>query len=138
MGDYPFHSILAVACCADFSRGWSLRAPESPEIRAQLALPTPRLGARQALWRMGWDSTHGRLSPTAVFKTAALNHSATHPVRAVHVERHAFPQARVASHIGRAGAGQGRRLCGWRRLAEKPGEAPAALSLLVASGINSA
>ena len=31
----------------------------------------------------GWGGirTHGGLSPTAVFKTAALNHSATHPAR---------------------------------------------------------
>ncbi len=29
----------------------------------------------------GGIRTHGRLSPTAVFKTAALNHSATHPER---------------------------------------------------------
>jgi hypothetical protein len=30
----------------------------------------------------GWGGirTHGELAPTAVFKTAALNHSATHPV----------------------------------------------------------
>ena len=29
----------------------------------------------------GWGEirTHGELAPTAVFKTAALNHSATHP-----------------------------------------------------------
>jgi hypothetical protein len=29
----------------------------------------------------GWGGirTHGELAPTAVFKTAALNHSATHP-----------------------------------------------------------
>ena len=32
----------------------------------------------------GWGGirTHGGLAPTAVFKTAALNHSATHPVGA--------------------------------------------------------
>ena len=32
----------------------------------------------------GWGEirTHGELAPTAVFKTAALNHSATHPIPA--------------------------------------------------------
>lgn len=31
----------------------------------------------------GWGQirTHGGLSPSAVFKTAALNHSATHPFK---------------------------------------------------------
>ena len=33
-----------------------------------------------ALWRKGWDSNpRGTLRPLAVFKTAALNHSATLP-----------------------------------------------------------
>ena len=41
----------------------------------------------------GWGGirTHGRLSPTAVFKTAALNHSATHPCRP---DARAFAQER--------------------------------------------
>lgn len=35
-----------------------------------------------ALTGSGWGGirTPGRLSPTAVFKTAALDHSATHPI----------------------------------------------------------
>ncbi len=43
----------------------------------------------------GWGGirTHGRLAPTAVFKTAALNHSATHPTpaRLRHLSQHAKP-----------------------------------------------
>src|SRR6476619_5071774 len=41
-------------------------------------------GNRQktSLWRKGWDSNpRGSVNPLAVFKTAALNHSATLPIR---------------------------------------------------------
>src|SRR5687768_17470838 len=31
------------------------------------------------MWRREWIRTHGELAPTAVFKTAALNHSAISP-----------------------------------------------------------
>ena len=46
---------------------------------------TPRVpdksGTAAAAAAGGWGGirTHGGLAPTAVFKTAALNHSATHP-----------------------------------------------------------
>src|SRR4051794_38464154 len=50
----------------------------------------------------GWGGirTHGRVSPTPVFKTGALNHSATHPYAAV-TDSKAQPQVRKpAKKIG--------------------------------------
>src|SRR5687768_16214189 len=50
----------------------------------------------------GWGGirTHGELAPTAVFKTAALNHSATHPqgiVAARRLSRHSASRASRAT-----------------------------------------
>ena len=39
----------------------------------------------------GGIRTHGELAPTAVFKTAALNHSATHPHRPAVIRASALP-----------------------------------------------
>src|SRR3546814_4750618 len=48
---------------------------------ACLVMPNQRLKAKGECGGWGGIRTHGEREPTAVFKTAALNHSATHPAR---------------------------------------------------------
>ncbi len=51
-----------------------------PQVCAIALLPGPeRTQSTQKTGGQGGIRTHGRLPPTAVFKTAALNHSATCP-----------------------------------------------------------
>lgn len=52
-------------------------------VGAALSMPSKYFGYVRIIGIGGWGGirTHGELAPTAVFKTAALNHSATHPVR---------------------------------------------------------
>ena len=50
--------------------------------RAFLFCPRLQIRPRSACWRKGWDSNpRGSVNPLAVFKTAALSHSATLPNR---------------------------------------------------------
>jgi hypothetical protein len=63
--------------------GW-LAASGGSETLAILSRPHPRplsRNGRGQIIESGWEGirTPGGLSPTAVFKTAALDHSATHP-----------------------------------------------------------
>src|SRR6266849_4147969 len=71
------------ALCRKDSRGRAGLGvlPDDLYIRIE---PRPRIGrpAKHELetWRKGWDSNpRGSVNPLAVFKTAALNHSATLP-----------------------------------------------------------
>src|SRR5688572_19118704 len=55
-----------------------------------------RRGASRRRLRNGWGGirTPGGLAPSAVFKTAALDHSATHPVVDAHCRAQAPPHLR--------------------------------------------
>ena len=72
--------INAAAVPTDLQR---LRPSGSPDPQQQLRRRVRCRAVRHglALENGGWGGirTHGGLAPTAVFKTAALNHSATHP-----------------------------------------------------------
>ena len=57
-------------------------------------LSTHKKGLKNGLFREGGGEsgirTHGRLTPTAVFKTAALNRSAISPLNCSHCARAGF------------------------------------------------
>ncbi len=72
----------------------STTAPSPPwSITGLQAAAARGLSAHRWMgWRRGWIRTHGELAPTAVFKTAALNHSATSPLKSRLVRVRSFVQ----------------------------------------------
>jgi hypothetical protein len=56
------------------------RLAEAVSSRGLLPKNLENINDFMAIWRKGWDSNpRGSVNPLAVFKTAALNHSATLP-----------------------------------------------------------
>ena len=71
--------------CSASESGDDRGQAERPNVLSfqDLATTGPQAAGRGKTKKSGWGGirTPGGLSPTAVFKTAALDHSATHPVR---------------------------------------------------------
>ena len=71
----PVPSWVAACLSAAFFTTRTASTRTSPTPPGAITATAARAGLAD-----GWDRTHGELAPTAVFKTAALNHSATHPL----------------------------------------------------------
>ena len=121
-----FGTFRAEACVSMLSGAICSRrndAELSAAIVAYLIEPAMKNGGR------GGIRTHGGLAPTAVFKTAALNHSATLPCRAALDRADACGAPAWGWHrrgagrspgAGRRRARPGRRWCRWKTCLSTP------------------